>query len=381
MNYFEILKIPPTKNVKDIRKAYSALLKIYHPEESPEEFQRIHDAYQKALTYAKSVDTEYDNFLDDQKEQSLFNSRTYDDLETMPEVRQFDEIENFDKKYTNKENEIQQLLNMFKSQKREYGSPQSTIFKEPLFLKYYQDASFIQEYTKLVHQGLYNYINLLEKKKLEKIHDHFFFASYQSQKMNESLYKELYDYLYKRDFSVSKILFCTLLTFVLFPMYKETGVLVLTLALLGLYSIFQADRDNPKHKSLYQKGRYAIMITYALLFIFGAVNIHLTEDVESQSFGEYQAYKESDGGYQMYKQIDNQFALLSHPNSETHITKGDILYKIRSSIVDILDFGFYKDELYYIQGTRVYMQDKETPLWNFLRMRTFKSLMIKSYVC
>lgn len=43
---YEILGIDRDADTKTIKKAYAALVKQYHPEEYPEEWQRIHDAYE-----------------------------------------------------------------------------------------------------------------------------------------------------------------------------------------------------------------------------------------------------------------------------------------------------------------------------------------------
>lgn len=49
MTVWEILNIEPTQDKKAIRKAYAILSKQYHPEENPEKFQEIYQAYQQAL--------------------------------------------------------------------------------------------------------------------------------------------------------------------------------------------------------------------------------------------------------------------------------------------------------------------------------------------
>ena len=49
MNKWEILGIEPTHDVKIIRKRYSELVKLYHPEDQPEIYQQIVEAYQSAL--------------------------------------------------------------------------------------------------------------------------------------------------------------------------------------------------------------------------------------------------------------------------------------------------------------------------------------------
>ena len=54
MNKWEILGIEPTHDVKVIRKRYSELVKLYHPEDQPEIYQQIVEAYQSALREARS---------------------------------------------------------------------------------------------------------------------------------------------------------------------------------------------------------------------------------------------------------------------------------------------------------------------------------------
>lgn len=53
MDIWEMLDIPPTRNIKEIKKAYARRSKIFHPEEAPEEFQQLYSAYQTALEFAK----------------------------------------------------------------------------------------------------------------------------------------------------------------------------------------------------------------------------------------------------------------------------------------------------------------------------------------
>lgn len=54
MNCFDILEIAATTDVRAIKKAYAAMIKLYHPEDDPSGFQRINEAYQQALKYAGS---------------------------------------------------------------------------------------------------------------------------------------------------------------------------------------------------------------------------------------------------------------------------------------------------------------------------------------
>ena len=57
MNAWEILGIEPTKDKKEIKKAYARLLKQYHPEENPEKFKQIQAAYQQCLHSDQEIES------------------------------------------------------------------------------------------------------------------------------------------------------------------------------------------------------------------------------------------------------------------------------------------------------------------------------------
>lgn len=83
---WEILGIEPTDDVQAIKRAYSALVHEVNPEDDPERFNELHDAYREALESAKNgtaaieqtiSDTE--QFLDhDSEEQFDFSDITSD---------------------------------------------------------------------------------------------------------------------------------------------------------------------------------------------------------------------------------------------------------------------------------------------------------------
>lgn len=54
MNFWSILGIQSTNNLKDIKRAYAKQSKVYHPEDDPENFQLLQKAYQEALAWQKS---------------------------------------------------------------------------------------------------------------------------------------------------------------------------------------------------------------------------------------------------------------------------------------------------------------------------------------
>ncbi|MDD2980829.1 MAG: DnaJ domain-containing protein [Hespellia sp.] len=61
MEIWDILQIEPTKDKRQIKKAYAKMIAMYHPEEHPEQFQEIHTAYEIALRLAE--DEEEKTFL------------------------------------------------------------------------------------------------------------------------------------------------------------------------------------------------------------------------------------------------------------------------------------------------------------------------------
>jgi len=64
MNSWEVLGIAPTKDKKTIKKAYAKMLAKYHPEEYPEKFTEINEAYKIALSYADN-DNYYGEYVYD----------------------------------------------------------------------------------------------------------------------------------------------------------------------------------------------------------------------------------------------------------------------------------------------------------------------------
>lgn len=51
-DFWKMLEIEPTKDVAIIKRAYATLAKKYHPEQYPEEFLNLRNAYEAAMDYA-----------------------------------------------------------------------------------------------------------------------------------------------------------------------------------------------------------------------------------------------------------------------------------------------------------------------------------------
>ncbi|MGG3888423.1 J domain-containing protein [Metabacillus fastidiosus] len=61
MSVWDILGIEPTDEISAIKKAYAKKLKIHHPEDDPEGYQRLREAYDSALKQQKERERERNN--------------------------------------------------------------------------------------------------------------------------------------------------------------------------------------------------------------------------------------------------------------------------------------------------------------------------------
>ena len=94
---WDILGIDPTTDKKKIKKAYAEKTKIYHPEDYPEEFKIVQEAYQWAMKYAsKSV-------LDDEDLEIGINTNKSTD--EVIEVNKKEENKSIEIDYSNLEEE------------------------------------------------------------------------------------------------------------------------------------------------------------------------------------------------------------------------------------------------------------------------------------
>lgn len=109
MGYWDILGIESTTDIKQIKKAYVAKLKIYHPEEDEEGFKRLREAYEKALNTAKLIKktSKESNLKTENEKEDFVNNKINDNKqdESSDLKNEIKVLNNFKENYLNNENQ------------------------------------------------------------------------------------------------------------------------------------------------------------------------------------------------------------------------------------------------------------------------------------
>ena len=145
MNCWKVLGIEPTQNKKEIKKAYAKLLKQYHPEENPEEFKQIQEAYQQCL----HPDQDIESVSYKQEERT-------ENMEIEPiSIREENEIvpppvPKVETLFVKNEKDVvvyQDILNSIeKNLPKKIGSKEIVqVFTEPKIMPYLEDESFCRK--------------------------------------------------------------------------------------------------------------------------------------------------------------------------------------------------------------------------------------------
>lgn len=158
---WEILGIEPTTDIREIKRAYARLAKQYNPEEHPEEFKRIFDAYKCASAMARLVNEhrtdqivtistsvkEQEQLQPEQHEQSdqtEFNFTSVDifpDFEITPQLAQEKFLQNM-------------ALILSDKNKRDDISCWKWLLGKPTFLSVCDDKGFRKKAQKLLDKEL-----------------------------------------------------------------------------------------------------------------------------------------------------------------------------------------------------------------------------------
>lgn len=130
---WEILHLDtPTNDIEEIKQAYSKQTKLYNPEENPEQFQEIHNAYKQAIKYAKS---------NNNRNQELNKPNKLPDFEINSK---FNKYENILKKNL-KENELHDKNIEFNNILKEQQNSKKEYIIEKEFSQIYEENILEQE--------------------------------------------------------------------------------------------------------------------------------------------------------------------------------------------------------------------------------------------
>ena len=196
-DFWEILEIEPTTDISVIKRAYAALAKKYHPEQYPEEFLNLRNAYEAAMDYAASGNgtffarseaqnavispqkTEKTNIEEthktelkeeineqEQEEEQELSENIYWDLSKLNEQSEADCTEAF-----------AQFSNLYQSGKRNDAKQWYIYFTSASFLEVWREESFTKMMWDAVLENMEKYpINKTFAKCLNAVYGCFVYA-------------------------------------------------------------------------------------------------------------------------------------------------------------------------------------------------------------
>lgn len=146
---FQMLEIEPTHDKKMIKRAYAALVKKYHPEEQPEKWKEIHDAYETAIAYSeKTVIWEEEKPIEDAQLEKEGFFRAQSESEELEEA--FDNLSELKQKAEKQEEENQKAAlkkALKKLDELEVCQKYNDKLWEDFFLsEVYRQACFLQDF-------------------------------------------------------------------------------------------------------------------------------------------------------------------------------------------------------------------------------------------
>ena len=110
---FRILQIEPTNDKKKIKIAYSKLLKKYNPEDFPDLFIKIQEAYETALKYSGNFSEHTRNFNENNFSKNMYEEKS-DEYEEMKENNVDNWINEVKKLSEMKKRKLEDWLQLFK---------------------------------------------------------------------------------------------------------------------------------------------------------------------------------------------------------------------------------------------------------------------------
>lgn len=166
---FRVLGISPTENTKEIKKAYAALVKKYHPEEHPVEWKKIHDAYEIAMGqsgdfFAESLMQEnvWPEESEISKEAAAREERPEDLFDNLDELAAMAKRQNQEEEAKLLSEAISELL-ILQDKRKMSLKDWKDIFEKEAFQKIVRQDKFIMEFgrileNKAIGENIYRYL-------------------------------------------------------------------------------------------------------------------------------------------------------------------------------------------------------------------------------
>lgn len=192
-DFWEVLGIVPTTDKSVIKRAYAALAKKYHPEQYPEEFLNLRNAYESAMDYASSesggfiVRSELPNAISLPQKTKKTNAEEIYQAEQAEgineEEQEISESGYWDLSKLSEQSEVDcaeafaQFLDLYKSRKRNDAKQWYIYFTSPSFLEVWREESFTTMMWNAVLENMEEYpINKTFAKCLNAVYGCFVYA-------------------------------------------------------------------------------------------------------------------------------------------------------------------------------------------------------------
>ena len=192
-DFWEVLGIVPTTDRSVIKRAYAALAKKYHPEQYPEEFLNLRNAYESAMDYASGesggfiVRSESQNAISVPQKTEKTNAEEIYQAEQAEEInekeQEISESGYWDLSKLSEQSEVDctealaQFLDLYKSGKRNDAKQWYIYFTSPSFLEVWREESFTTMMWNAVLENMEEYpINKTFAKCLNAVYGCFVYA-------------------------------------------------------------------------------------------------------------------------------------------------------------------------------------------------------------
>ena len=189
-DFWEVLGIVPTTDKSVIKRAYAALAKKYHPEQYPEEFLNLRNAYESAMDYASGGSG---GFIVKSEPQNVNSIPQKTNAEEIYQAEQAEEINEkgqeisesgyWDLSKLSEQSEVDctealaQFLDLYKSGKRNDAKQWYIYFTTPSFLEVWREESFARMMWNAVLENMEEYpINKTFAKCLNAVYGCFVYA-------------------------------------------------------------------------------------------------------------------------------------------------------------------------------------------------------------